>query len=62
VTLLPHYARRLLPTELAWRPLAGEAPTIELAVGYRRASASAAIKRFVAELSRGAWRRAPSEA
>jgi LysR family hca operon transcriptional activator len=51
VTLLPRYARRLLPPELAWRPLAGEAPTIELAVGYARANNSIATKRFVSELA-----------
>lgn len=51
VTLLPRYARRLLPPELVWRSLVGEAPTIELALGYARSNTSATTKRFVAELS-----------
>jgi LysR family hca operon transcriptional activator len=51
VTLLPSYARRLLPPDLTWRPLVGEAPSIELVVGCARANASAAVQRFVGELS-----------
>jgi LysR family hca operon transcriptional activator len=56
VTLLPRYARRLLSPELAWRPLVGEAPAIELVLGYPRANTSAATQRFVAELSEFARR------
>jgi len=51
VTLLPRYAQRLLPPELTWRPLAGETPSIEIALGFARANTSAATQRFVAELS-----------
>ena len=36
VTLLPDYMRRLLPTSVIARPLAGEPPTIPLALGYNR--------------------------
>jgi LysR family transcriptional regulator, hca operon transcriptional activator len=36
VTLLPAYMRRLLPESVVARPLAGNPPTIPLALGYNR--------------------------
>jgi LysR family hca operon transcriptional activator len=49
VSLLPDYARRLLPGSVVSRPLAGEAPTIGLAIGYRRDNRSALLDRFLSE-------------
>lgn len=34
VTLLPIYARDVLPRPVISRPLAGEAPTVDLVIGY----------------------------
>jgi LysR family transcriptional regulator, hca operon transcriptional activator len=34
VSLLPAYARKLLPASVVSRPLQGEAPTIDLAIGH----------------------------
>ena len=48
VTLLPLYARNLLSSAVVIRPLAGEAPTIDLVIGYNRASTSPLLKRFLA--------------
>src|ERR1700676_393510 len=36
LALMPAYARNLLPCSVVSRPLEGEAPTIDLAVGYIR--------------------------
>jgi LysR family hca operon transcriptional activator len=48
VTLLPAYARNLLSPAVVIRPLAGEAPTIDLVLGYNRASTAPLLKRFLA--------------
>ena len=37
VTLLPAYAKTFLPWSVISRPLAGDAPTIDLVIGYNRA-------------------------
>ena len=34
LALMPAYAKNLLPSSVVIRPLEGEAPTIDLAVGY----------------------------
>lgn len=47
VTLLPAYAERLLPASLTSRPLAGNAPVIEIAVGYRADNPSPILKMFL---------------
>jgi LysR family transcriptional regulator, hca operon transcriptional activator len=44
VALLPTYARNLLPWSVISRPLAGEAPTIDLCIGYRKANASPVLQ------------------
>ena len=48
VTLLPLYAQNLLSASVVIRPLQGEAPTIDLVMGYNRANTSALLKRFLA--------------
>jgi len=50
LALLPAYARNLLPWSVVSRPLVGEAPTIELAVGYSRSNTSPILKLFVSRL------------
>jgi LysR family transcriptional regulator, hca operon transcriptional activator len=48
VTLLPLYVKLMLPASVVVRPLQGEAPTIELVLGYSRSNTSALLKRFLA--------------
>jgi LysR family hca operon transcriptional activator len=50
VTLLPEYALQFLPAGIVSRPLAGEAPTIELVLGYSKANTSAVLKRFLSQV------------
>jgi hypothetical protein len=47
-----------LPWSVVSRPLAGEAPTIDLAVGYSKANTSPILKLFLARLEelRAPWR------
>jgi LysR family transcriptional regulator, hca operon transcriptional activator len=47
VALLPAYARRFMPSSVISRPLKGDAPTIDLVIGYRRANTSPILKRFL---------------
>jgi LysR family hca operon transcriptional activator len=48
ITLLPQYAENLLSPSVVTRPLHGDVPTIELVIGYSKASTSALLKRFLA--------------
>jgi LysR family transcriptional regulator, hca operon transcriptional activator len=48
VTLPPLYVKLMLPPSVVIRPLRGEAPTIELVLGYNRSNTSALLKRFLA--------------
>ena len=50
VALMPAYARNLLPPSVVSRPLEGEAPTIDVAVGYRKSNTSPILKLFLARL------------
>jgi LysR family hca operon transcriptional activator len=50
LALMPAYAKNLLPWSVVSRPLEGEAPIIELAVGYRKANSSATLKLFLSRL------------
>jgi LysR family hca operon transcriptional activator len=50
VALMPAYAKNLLPPSVVSRPLEGEAPTIEIAVGYSRSNASPVLGLFVSRL------------
>jgi LysR family transcriptional regulator, hca operon transcriptional activator len=47
ITLLPLYARNLLSPSVIIRPLQGEAPTIDLVMGYNKANTSPLLKRFL---------------
>jgi LysR family transcriptional regulator, hca operon transcriptional activator len=47
VTLLPAYARNFLPWSVISRPLEGEAPTIDLVIGYRKSNTSRILKLFL---------------
>jgi LysR family hca operon transcriptional activator len=50
VTLLPAYARDFLPWSVISRPLKGEAPTIDLVVGYHKANTSPILKLFLSRI------------
>ena len=50
VALLPDFARNFLTRSVISRPLAGEAPSIDLVLGYHKANNSPLLKTF---LSRG---------
>jgi LysR family hca operon transcriptional activator len=50
MTLLPLYAQNLLPPSVVSRPLHGEAPTIDLVIGYSRANSSPLLKQFLAKV------------
>jgi LysR family transcriptional regulator, hca operon transcriptional activator len=50
LALLPAYAKNLLPWSVVSRPLEGEAPTIDLAVGYSKSNASPILKLFLSRI------------
>jgi LysR family transcriptional regulator, hca operon transcriptional activator len=50
LALMPAYANNLLPQSVVSRPLQGEAPTIEVAVGYSKSSTSPILELFLARL------------
>jgi LysR family hca operon transcriptional activator len=50
MTLFPDSARNVLPSSVVARPLHGEAPTVDLMMGYNKSNTSRLLKRF---LSRG---------
>ena len=50
LALMPAYAKDLLPWSVVSRPLEGEAPTIDLAVGYSKANTSPILKLFLSRL------------
>jgi LysR family hca operon transcriptional activator len=50
LALMPAYAKNLLPLSVVSRPLEGEAPTIEVAVGYSKANTSPILKLFLSRL------------
>lgn len=50
VTLLPQYARNYLPSSITYRPLQGEAPSVELVVGYNKTNASHILKLFLSRV------------
>jgi LysR family hca operon transcriptional activator len=47
---MPAYAKDLLPRSVVSRPLAGKAPTIDVAVGYNRTNTSPTLKLFLSRL------------
>ena len=50
VALLPAYAKNFLPWSVTSRPLEGEAPTIDLVIGYNKANVSPTLKLFLSRL------------
>jgi LysR family transcriptional regulator, hca operon transcriptional activator len=50
VALLPIYAKNFLPWAVTSRPLAGEAPTIDLVIGYNKTNTSPILKLFLSRL------------
>jgi LysR family hca operon transcriptional activator len=51
LALMPAYAENLLPWSVVSRPLEGEAPTIDLAVGYSKANTSPILKLFLSRIA-----------
>jgi LysR family hca operon transcriptional activator len=50
VALLPAYAENFMPWSVVSRRLSGEAPTIDLVVGYSKANASPILKLFLSRI------------
>jgi LysR family hca operon transcriptional activator len=50
LALMPAYAKDLLPPSVVSRPLTGNAPTIDVAVGYNRSNTSPILKLFLSRL------------
>src|SRR5882672_5011996 len=50
LALMPAYAKNVLPWSVVSRPLEGEPPTIDLAVGYSKANSSPLLKLFLSRL------------
>jgi LysR family hca operon transcriptional activator len=50
LALMPAYAKNVLPWSVVSRPLEGEPPTIDLAVGYSKANTSPILKLFLSKL------------
>jgi len=49
VALLPEYARNFMPWSVVSRPLAGEAPMVDLVIGYSNANTSPILKMFLSK-------------
>jgi LysR family transcriptional regulator, hca operon transcriptional activator len=50
LALMPTYAENLMPWSVVSRPLEGEAPTIDLAIGYSKANTSPILKLFLSRI------------
>ncbi len=50
LALMPAFAKQLLPPSVVSRPLEGEVPTIEVAVGYSEPYTSTVLKLFLSRL------------
>lgn len=50
VTLIPAYVQNLMPWSVVSRPLQGEAPTIDLVVGYSPGNAAPIVRLFLSRL------------
>jgi LysR family transcriptional regulator, hca operon transcriptional activator len=50
VGLLPAYAQNFLPASVTSRPLKGDTPTVDLALGYRKSNQSPILKLFLSRL------------
>jgi LysR family hca operon transcriptional activator len=51
LALMPAYAKNLLPLSVVSRPLEGEAPTIDVAVGHSKSNTSPLLKRFLEKVN-----------
>ena len=49
LALMPAYAKNLLPWSVVSRPLEGEAPTIDLVIGYDKSNTSSALELFLSK-------------
>jgi hypothetical protein len=52
LALMPAYAKNLLPWSVVSRPLEGQAPTIDLAVGYTKSNTSPTLQLFLSRLDK----------
>jgi LysR family hca operon transcriptional activator len=50
VALMPEYAKNLLPPTVVSRPLEGEPPTIDIAVGHNKSNTSPVLELFVSRI------------
>jgi LysR family hca operon transcriptional activator len=50
IVLLPRYTQNFLPSSVTSRPIKGEAPTIELALGYHKENKSPLLKLFLSKV------------
>ena len=50
VALLPAYAKNFLPRSVTSRPLDGEAPTIDLVIGYNKTNTSPILRLFLSRV------------
>jgi LysR family hca operon transcriptional activator len=50
LALMPAYAKNLLPSSVVSRPLEGQAPMIDVAVGYSKSNTSPILKLFLSRL------------
>ncbi|CAN7633317.1 LysR substrate-binding domain-containing protein [Mesorhizobium sp. LjNodule214] len=50
LALMPAYAKNLLPWSVVSRPLEGEAPTIDLVIGYSKANTSPTLRLFLSRV------------
>src|SRR5712691_4882732 len=50
LALMPAYAKNLLPSSVVSRPLEGDVPTIDLAIGYSKANTSPTLKLFLSRV------------
>jgi LysR family transcriptional regulator, hca operon transcriptional activator len=50
VAMVPAYAKYLLPWSVVSRPLAGDTPTIDLVIGYKKSNTSPTLKLFLSRV------------
>jgi LysR family transcriptional regulator, hca operon transcriptional activator len=50
LALMPEYANNLLPWSVVSRPLEGDAPTVDLVIGYSRSNTSPVLKLFLSRV------------
>jgi LysR family hca operon transcriptional activator len=61
VALLPAYPNNLLPRSVTSRPLEGEAPTIDLVIGYNKANTSPILGLFLSRVDQLKERAPPAQ-